>query len=184
MFAYCGNNPVARIDSSGEFFFTILGAVVGGFVGAVDAWLMGKDVLKGALSGAVSGAISGAGVDIGVAMTAASGGTLLLAGLGVAGALGAIGSAVGAGISSDWEADPVEYLAAGVVGGLTNMLSFGLAPINGEIAKAGVLTVLKESVKIGSKDLAMNATTGAIVSIGATWINRVLVGIPVYEVFP
>ena len=64
------------------------------------------------------------------------------------------------------------------------MLSFGLAPINGEIAKAGVLTVLKESVKIGSKDLAMNATTGAIVRIGASWINRVLVGIPVYEVFP
>ena len=95
MFAYCGNNPVIRIDDSGEFFFTILGAAIGAISGAFDSFAMGgtvDDIAIGAFAGAVSGAISGAGVDIGVAVTAATGGTGVGAGVAIAGTFGAVGS--------------------------------------------------------------------------------------------
>ena len=175
MFVYCGNNPVIRVDASGEFFFTVLGAVIGAISGAVDSLIMGgtaEDIAKGALAGGVSGAISGAGVDIGVAVTAATGGTGVGAGLAIAGVMGAIGSAVGTGISTDWEADPLDYAASALVGGLANMLSFGLAPINGEIGK-GALTIMKGIVEEGFKDLTMNVATGTIIATGAIWITRV-----------
>ena len=177
MFAYCGNNPVIRIDVSGEFFFTVLGAAIGAIAGAVDSWVMGgsaEDIAKGALAGAVSGAISGAGVDIGVAVTAATGGTGTIAGLAIASAFGAAGSVVGTGISTDWKADPLDYTASALVGGLTNMISFGLAPMNGEIAKGTITSIVKDIIVLGVKDLAMNVATGVIVAAGATWTTRVI----------
>ena len=42
MFAYCGNSPVSRIDESGMFFFTALGAVTGFLGGAMVGFLQGK----------------------------------------------------------------------------------------------------------------------------------------------
>ena len=176
MFAYCGNNPVIRADASGEFFFTILGAAIGAISGAIDSALMGgtaEDIAKGAYAGAVSGAISGAGVDIGITVTAATGGAGVGAGVAIAGAFGAAGAAVGTGISTDWEADPLDYAASALVGGMTNMISFGLAPINGEIGK-GALTIMKGIAEEGIKDLAMNVATGGIIAVGATWITRII----------
>jgi len=177
MFAYCCNNPIIRADSAGNFFFTVLGAAIGAVVGAVDAALMGgssDDIVRGALSGAASGAIAGAGVDIAVAVTAASGGTAVAAGVAIAGAFGAVGSIVGTGISNNWEGDPVEYLSAGIVGGITNVVSFGLAPMNGEIVKGTATSIMKGIFREGVKDFGMNAATGSMIAAAATCIHRVM----------
>ena len=177
MFAYCGNNPVLRADSSGYFFFTALGAAIGAVTGALDSWLMGgtaEEIAKGALAGAVSGAIAGAGVDIGVVVTAATGGAGVGAGVAIAGAMGAAGSVVGTGISTDWKADAEDYVASALVGGLTNVISFGLAPINGEIAKESVTTVVKGIFREGFKSLGENVSTGSIIATFATWITRAI----------
>ena len=131
------------------------------------------DIAKGAFAGAVSGAISGAGVDIGVAVTAATGGTGVGAGVAIAGTFGAVGSAVGTGISTDWEADPVDYTVSALVGAGANIVSFGLAPMNGEIAKGTISSIVKGIVREGFKDFSMNVATGGIVAVGATWITRV-----------
>lgn len=176
MFAYCGNHPVARVDSSGKFFFTVLGAIVGAISGAIDSLAMGgtpEEIATSAFAGAVSGAISGAGVDIGVAVTAATGGAGVGVGVAIAGVMGAAGAAVGTGISTNWKADPMDYAASALVGGMTNMISFGLAPINGEIGK-GALTIVKGIVNEGIKDLAMNIATGGVIAAGATWVTRVI----------
>ena len=177
MFAYCGNNPISRADSSGQFFFTVLGAVIGALSGALDSAIMGgspEEVLNGAIAGAVSGAISGAGVDIGTTVTAATGGAGIGAGVAIAGAFGAVGSFVGTGISTGWKADPMDYLASALVGAGTNMISFGLAPINGEIAKGSVGRVIQGIVREGFNDFQMNVATGSIVATGAIWITRVM----------
>ena len=75
MFAYCNNNPVIASDENGDFFFTIIGAVVGAAMGAIDAAIKHEDVLAGALGGAASGMVTGAAADI----LAVTGGTAAVA---------------------------------------------------------------------------------------------------------
>lgn len=77
MFAYCGNNPVAREDDGGEFWNVVIGTVVGAVVGAamgaaaemadqlINYYAFGEeldvgDVLIGALEGAVYGGVMAA----------------------------------------------------------------------------------------------------------------------------
>lgn len=70
MFAYCGNNPVSREDSGGEFWNIVAGAAIGGVLSAVTQiaaniatgteWSSG--VLVAAATGAVSGALSATGL--------------------------------------------------------------------------------------------------------------------------
>ena len=176
MFAYCGNNPVVRSDEEGTFFFTVLGAVIGSAVGALDAWLLGEsyeDIARSAKAGAVSGAIAGAGVDIGV-LVIASGGTAGVA-LGAAASSGAVGGALGVGVATDWTADPMDYMGAAVVGGTMNVLSLGTAPINGEIVK-GTLSQMVDNIffecsyKIGS--LIENTIIGTIIAETGTLLTR------------
>ena len=83
MFAYCGNNPIIRVDASGRFFLTalivgaVVGAVIGGTVGGVAAYNSAKSsgvegtdlfvetiegVGKGAAVGTVLGGLAGATV--------------------------------------------------------------------------------------------------------------------------
>ena len=82
MFAYCENNPVMREDPTGEMFGVISGAIIGGFAGALSAYLNGTDILTGAVTGALSG-VCCAGL---VAMGTLTGGALLLG----CGAFGAV----------------------------------------------------------------------------------------------
>ena len=122
MFAYCGNNPIIRVDSSGEFFNTICGAIVGGVISAVTRQnheSMGEAIVRGM----VTGAIAGAGLDICVA----TGGTA--AGLIIAGSMGAIAAMT----DTTWEAtnndkavSEGDIILNGVVGGGLNIL-FGAA---------------------------------------------------------
>ncbi len=87
---------------------------------------------------------------------------------------GAVGNAVGTGISSDWKADPLDYAAAAIVGGITNAISFGLAPINGEIVKAPLVQVTKNLITEGVKAFGENTAMGTIVAVGTIWITRVI----------
>ncbi len=76
MFAYCGNNPVSRADTGGEFWNFVVGAVVGAVIGAVttavdavkedgwDALTSGKTWAKMGVSaacGAINGTIAASG---------------------------------------------------------------------------------------------------------------------------
>ena len=51
LYTYCDNNPIMRYDDEGEFWNTIIEAVVGG----ITAALSGESVVGGVISGAISG---------------------------------------------------------------------------------------------------------------------------------
>ena len=64
LFAYCGNNPVARADENGEFWNFIVGAVVGAVVSVVttvvESAITGEDITFGDIAqAAVLGAAEG-----------------------------------------------------------------------------------------------------------------------------
>jgi RHS repeat-associated protein len=73
LFAYCDNNPISRLDSEGDFWNIIIGAVVGAFVGAVVSIVaqvatgsrvdVGK-VLVSAGAGAISGGFAASGIGL------------------------------------------------------------------------------------------------------------------------
>ena len=67
LYAYCGNNPVKRVDDGGNLWNFIIGAVVGAAVGAISAIVEGKstsEVLVAAGVGAVCGVISASGLAV------------------------------------------------------------------------------------------------------------------------
>ena len=77
-FAYCGDNPIARVDTEGEFWHILAGAVIGAVIGAVTSVVSqvvkGEEVNWGAVAvsaaaGAVSGAINAACPCMGVVAT-------------------------------------------------------------------------------------------------------------------
>ena len=180
MFTYCGNNPVNYCDSSGRFFFTLLGAMIGAAAGYIDAYIAGEDPIKGAIAGGVSGAIAGAGVDIGVAITIFSGGAAIGWGFAAAVGLGAAGAAIGTAISNDWkmkkdgESLALQYMESALIGGMANAISFGLGPINGEIAKGTISQIVRSIGYEGMKDFTYNLVTGGIISWFSTFTNRII----------
>ena len=79
LFAYCGNNPISRADSGGQFWNIVIGAAVGALVsglttaidsyvttGSIDWFQVGISAAVGAISGGVAatglGAIAQAGI--------------------------------------------------------------------------------------------------------------------------
>ena len=85
MFAYCGNNPIVRVDNNGEFFHIIVGAVVGAAVSfacsVVGDVIAGEEIdWAGAGISAAFGAASGALAATGVGVVAQVAGGALLAG--------------------------------------------------------------------------------------------------------
>ena len=92
----------------------------------------------------------------------------------VAGAFGAVGGIVGTGISNNWEADPLDYGASAVSGAIINMISFGLAPIGGEIVKGSVTAICRQLIKVGMESIGENIATGSVLTIGATWITKAM----------
>ena len=67
LYAYCDNNPVMRVDHSGEFWNFIIGGVVGAVVGGVVAALNGEDavgIVIGAIAGGASGVVAASGLGL------------------------------------------------------------------------------------------------------------------------
>ena len=170
LFAYCGNNPIAREDDGGEFWNTVIGAVAGAIVGGISAAISNKDITAGIVSGALSGAISGAAVDI----TIATGGVGLVAFAGVVAASG-VGGAASSYVNQrmngternkiDWGTVAID----GVWGAVGGALSFGMADIGGKACKT-----LAENLSLTGKELLKQAasdfTTTTTIAFG-TWLN-------------
>ena len=91
LFAYCGNNPVNRVDDSGQLGNWIIGGLIGGLVGGITSALKGESFWAGAAQGAVTGAIAGAAVDIAVDSIATFG----VAGVAAAGVVAFAGGFLG-----------------------------------------------------------------------------------------
>lgn len=63
LFAYCSNNPVIKVDKTGNLGLAIgifigASAVIGGLAGAFTAACTGGNILEGALEGAALGAVA------------------------------------------------------------------------------------------------------------------------------
>ena len=63
LYAYCDNNPVMRIDKSGEFWNITAGAVIGAGISVAfqmfDNYIAGKSLMDGVFLAAVGGVITG-----------------------------------------------------------------------------------------------------------------------------
>ncbi|MBO5065079.1 MAG: RHS repeat-associated core domain-containing protein, partial [Clostridia bacterium] len=79
-FCYCSNNPISRTDPKGKAYWIVIGATIGGFVGAFGKiysnkcngieWYTG--VIGTALGGAIGGALSAAGFPVSAAYVGAA----------------------------------------------------------------------------------------------------------------
>lgn len=153
-FAYCGNNPIARTDTEGTFWNIIVGAIVGAIVGGITAAVNGDNVLAGVGIGTAVGAVAGAtlGVGLAVAATGTVGATIGGAAIAVAGGAAALagGEIVRQEVNHeqrDWNKVGKEAL----VGGVTNMVGFGIGSVLGKafnstrlvLGKTGSVNVIK-----------------------------------------
>ena len=133
MFAYCGNNPISNIDSSGNFFFTALGALTGFIAGAATAAIQNifsdekQDVFEAGIHGAIGGAISGAGVDAGLLLIGSFGTALPVVALagGTAYMAGGLGNAYTTYAASNGTASDEEMTLSFPIGGIFNLVSLG-----------------------------------------------------------
>ena len=73
LYAYCGNNPVARADEGGEFWNIVTGAIIGGTISLVSSYLAEKakgddfsfgEALAAVATGAISGALTSSGLPV------------------------------------------------------------------------------------------------------------------------
>ena len=167
LFAYCGNNPITRVDENGHLWNTIIGAAAGALVGGITAAIMGTDIKAGVVSGAVNGAITGAMVDIAVA----TGGAAIPLLIGVATVGGAGSSYLNQrmqGVSNqdiNWGAVALDGMWAGVGAAL----SIGTAGV-GTSQVQTLRQILKKPLKEIAKQAVEDFTTSTIISFG-TWLN-------------
>ena len=91
-YSYCGNNPVMRVDPTGEFWWILAGALLGG----LDSYLNGGDFLQGFAMGAITGALGGA---VGTALQGTAWGAALAETSKVG--FGAVSGAIGGGITGE-----------------------------------------------------------------------------------
>ena len=128
-FAYCGNSPINKVDSSGAFWEIIVGAAVGGMIAGA---------LIGTISHLVSCGMSGSDVTVSDVLKAAASGA-------VTGAIGAVAGVLGGGYAA---------AGAGLVGVITGTITAKNTegPLGKKIVTglaAGVLSAL--GTYIGSK---------------------------------
>ena len=64
MFAYCGNNPLTRVDTQGQFWNIASGAILGGVISGLSQiianYVTGEDLCSGVVAATAAGAVSGA----------------------------------------------------------------------------------------------------------------------------
>lgn len=161
MFAYCGNNPVDRVDDDGEFWHLIVGAVVGiatQYVSDVVSSLAEGKSLGEALKPTSSWADYG---------SAAVSGALSASGIGVAGSIAANTALGGAtyltncAISGE-EVNGADFLMTTAIGGISGAI--GGSGANGKKLR-GVYSTAKDVLKttVSPKKQAMYAAKQAVV---------------------
>ena len=153
--AYCGNNPIIRIDSEGTLFFTVFGAIVGAVTGAISAAINHEDIVAGAVGGAVTGAINGAFTDA----TFASVGMLAPAAIAVGGFASGVGETTKQFISNIRSGQSAEeawhgiawgdvYCSA-IVGGIFGGLSYGAGDMIKHSLESTAVELYKEAIQSG-----------------------------------
>ena len=114
LYAYCGNNPVARADDGGEAWNIVIGAAIGaiagGILGGISASKNGGNVLTGVLTGATLGAATGAIVGSGNVGMISKG----LSKIASKAATDAIGSAMYGNNMGTWEDYAIAFVSGGV----------------------------------------------------------------------
>jgi RHS repeat-associated protein len=110
-YAYCGNNPVMRIDPDGRFAFVpfLVGALVSGHIGGVISGIGGGSYGKGFVTGFLSGA-AGYFAPIGFLPGMAYG-------AGTGGVIGGINAAMNGG--NIWKGALTGAIAGGAIGGIS-----------------------------------------------------------------
>ena len=136
-YAYCGNNPVARMDSEGKFFFTAIGVAIGGIiggitgaiVGGISAAISGEDITDGIKSGAMTGLTSGAitGAGAGIIADASLTGGAAIAVVVTAGVFAGVTSETVDSLITGEKKDAIDYIGSALLGGATNLLCFGVS---------------------------------------------------------
>ena len=170
LFTYCGNNPITRVDSAGDFWNTIIGAVTGAIVGGITAAITGSDIGAGIVSGAISGAITGAAVDIVIA----TGGTGLVAFAAVT-AAGGFGGAVSSYVNQRMNGTKHENIDVGTIvvdtiwGAVGGVLSYGAADIGSTACKT-LSDIFSQSGKEIGKQMMSDMSVTAVIGAG-TWLN-------------
>jgi len=155
MFAYCGNNPVARADEGGEFWNVVTGAIIGAVINTlvsyVTAQMAGEefslaDAGVAFVSGAITGAVAATG--LGVLGQAAVGG---LVGFG-----GSVANNVLEGESISWKSATINGIA-GVVGGFIG--GDGIRKAGGKLDVAKKALDYATSLKDSGAKMVRNTVT-------------------------
>ncbi len=167
LYAYCGNNPVMNIDPNGNFFLSLLfaviaGAAIGGVINGVCSGAKGDSFWGSFLSGALIGGALGAAFFLGgatmlaivgkavagfVVVSTAAANLGLLVGMFAGSTLLAVGAGMGAYAINESmngrEVDKAEMVRHGIITGLNGAGAFiaGMA-----LAATGVLKYILKGV--------------------------------------
>ena len=129
LYAYCGNNPVARSDFEGEFWNIVIGAAAGGLIAGLTALASQVIENKGfnninvsrivvaATAGAISGGLAATGILVEGQMIAN-------------GVIGAISSGIDTYLSADENTTALDYVSNIAIGA-------GIGILGGRIGKNG-----------------------------------------------
>ena len=169
MCAYCNNNPIGNIDSSGNLFFTALGGVTGFISGAITAMMTESDSSKWfdiATQSAIGGAIAGAGVDAALLIMGSCG-------LGAPVVLGSFAIAYAAGgaanvytsyatakiCGSEYSSD--QALGMFIIGGTFNCLSLATG-------LSATSKTVEQLVYLGAQDFGENIAVGTFTAMSTS----------------
>jgi len=146
LYAYCGNNPVARSDDGGEAWNiaigAAIGAIAGGLLGGFTASKNGGNIFTGALTGAALGAVTGAIVGSGNIVMISGG----LSKMASKAATDAMGYAIYGTNVGTWE----DYAIAFVSGG-TSALSGPAASKIDKVIDVAIRPAANQLVKCGTR---------------------------------
>ena len=195
LYAYCGNNPIARADDGGKFWNVVIGAVVGGFisaaVSAAISYAQTGEIDWGAVAiNAAVGGISGAIAATGLGAFSQAGLTAIVSGAGnyveqvytegfdnvngadVIGsfALGAVTSLLGSG-AGEIIGKPIKNIGKGILGKaqdkfLTGMVRETLGQSHSAYFRQGA-KYLAQSTKVFNIFRGISSSVGSVIG-GAT----------------
>lgn len=165
-YSYALNNPILLTDESGESATVagaLLGAALGGVMGAANAWIENRDVIQGAKGGAVGGLVAGAIAGLAID-TVATGGLAAVAAGATGGAVGNIaGLKVESMVNTDVKPKASDYALSGTLG----FLGGGAGAVAGKVLGAVEQGWAKLGVPLSKADKAIGGlASDAAISMG------------------